>query len=139
MTSVTKAYTTIVEKVFERVAQLSLKYIASLYKKAVCKKIWIRVCTWERFALGGYLICSLRSILHTTTPLLASVTSLVWPLKGVSCKSSANSPKPERLWLCISKPSENVSWSSPAVNFLCSQRNLSVFSLDTKKRLSICF
>ena len=34
------------------------------YQKTVCKQFWKSVWTWERFALGGYLICSLRSKRH---------------------------------------------------------------------------
>ena len=33
-------------------------------KIMVCKQFWKSVWTWERFALGGYLICWLRSKRH---------------------------------------------------------------------------
>ena len=61
-TSVTKANIAAVKIVVEQDARLPVKDIASC--NAVCKQFWKSVWTWERFALGGYLICSLRSKRH---------------------------------------------------------------------------
>ena len=65
-TSVTKANIVAVKIVVEQDARLSVKdYLVVLaYQKAVCKQFWKSVWTWERFALGGYLIFSLRSKRH---------------------------------------------------------------------------
>ena len=60
-TSVTKANMAAVKIVVEQDARLS---VLLAYQKAVCKQFWKSVWTWERFALGGYLICSLRSKRH---------------------------------------------------------------------------
>ena len=65
-TSVTKANIAAVKIVVEQDARLSVKDIASCtgIQKPVCKQFWKSVWTLERFALGGYLICSLRSKRH---------------------------------------------------------------------------
>ena len=64
-TSVTKANIAAVKIVVKQDAKLSVKDIVVLaYQKAVCKQFWKSVWTWERFRLGGYLICSLRSKRH---------------------------------------------------------------------------
>ena len=65
-TSVTKANIAAVKIVVEQDARLSVKDIASCTGisegrvQTILKSVW----TWERFALGGYLICSLRSERH---------------------------------------------------------------------------
>ena len=70
-TSVTKANIAAVRIVVEQDARLSVKDIASCtcisegsvqttLKKKQQKNVW----TWKRFALGGYLICLLRSKRH---------------------------------------------------------------------------
>ena len=41
-----------------------IQLVVLAYQKAVCKQFWKSVWTWERFALGGYLICSLRGKRH---------------------------------------------------------------------------
>ena len=65
-TSVTKANITAIKIVVEQhVYCLSKIWLVVLaYQKAVCKQFWKSVWTWERFVLGGYLICSLRSKRH---------------------------------------------------------------------------
>ena len=68
-TSVTKANIAAVMIVVEQDARLSVKDIASCTGisegsvQTILKSVW----TWERFALGGYLICSLRSNRHNAS------------------------------------------------------------------------
>ena len=66
-TSVTKATVAAVKIVVKQDARLSVKDIASCtgisegsMQTFLKKSVW----TWEKFALGGYLICSLRSKRH---------------------------------------------------------------------------
>ena len=65
-TSVTKANIAAVKIVVEQDARLSVKDIASCTgisegsMQTILKNVW----TWERFALSGHLICSLRSKRH---------------------------------------------------------------------------
>ena len=67
-TSVTKANISAVKIVVEQDARLSVKDIASCTGilegsvQTILKSVWSR----EKFALGGYLICSLRSKRHNT-------------------------------------------------------------------------
>ena len=66
-TSVTKANIAAVKTVVKQDARLSVQDIVSctgISEGIVCKQFWISVWTWERFALSGYLICSLRSKRH---------------------------------------------------------------------------
>ena len=64
--SVTKANIAAVKIVVEQDAWLSVKDVASCtgISEGSVQTIWKSVWTWERFALGGYLICSLRSKRH---------------------------------------------------------------------------
>ena len=63
-TSVTKANIAAVKIVVEQDAPLSVKDMASCTGISVCKQFWKSVWIWERFALGEYLIRSLRSKRH---------------------------------------------------------------------------
>ena len=65
-TSVTKANIAAVKIVVKQDARLSVKDIASCtgISEGSVKQFWKSVWTSERFALGGCLICSLRSKRH---------------------------------------------------------------------------
>ena len=63
---VTKTNIAAVKIVVEQDARLSVKDIASYTGISEGKQFWKSVWTRERFVLGGYLICSLRSKSHNT-------------------------------------------------------------------------
>ena len=62
-TSVTKANIVTVKIAVQQDARLSVRDIASC--TGISKGSVQTILTWERFALGGYLICSLRSKRHS--------------------------------------------------------------------------
>ena len=120
----------------EQNARLSVKDIASVlaYQKAVCKQFWKSVWTWERFALGGYLICSLRS----KTQCFKHARELLKTYKGCNSRVISNLLTGDETWVHMFEPqrrADNKQWKRKDKKCPCIAKR----TLSSKKMLYAIF
>ena len=85
-----------------------IQLVVLAYQMAVCKQFWKSVWTWERFALGGYLICSLRSKRHNAL----NVSGNFWN-EGCNSRVISNLLTDDETWVHMFEPqrrADNKQW-----------------------------
>ena len=86
-----------------------IKLVVLVYQKAVCKQFWKSVWTRERFALGGYLICSLKSKRHNAL----NVAGNFWKHKSCISRLISNLLTGDETWVHMFEPqsrADNKQW-----------------------------